>query len=421
MTKIKLKLVKYLRWSEKYFKTDMVYLTKGSFWVSIGHIASTLSGLALSLAFANLLPSATYGTYKYILSIAGILTIPTLSGLDGAVSQAIMKGYDGSFWEAYKTKMRWGILAGIGSLFVAIYYFLAGDQTLFISFLIAAFFLPIMDIFNLYGAILYGKKDFRSNYIFYIIVQVFSVACLVVTLFLTKNIFLILLAYFLPLTIIRYVMLRWTIRIHHLNNKIESGTLNFGKHISLMNVIGIIAGQIDKILVFHFIGAVELAIYSFAIALPEQIRSLSKGIFNVGMPRLAEIKDEIQLKRSLRQKTITLTIIFSLITIVYILCAPIIYQLLFPKYLASIGLSQLYSIGLITIPAISILSMKYTLEKNIKILYYSNVGSGLFNIILSFILISNFGLIGAVLKNTLSWIFLMILNYYYFQSRSNKT
>ena len=216
-------------------------------------------------------------------------------------------------------------------------------------------------------------------------------------------------------------MLRWTIRIHHLNNKIESGTLNFGKHISLMNVIGIIAGQIDKILVFHFIGAVELAIYSFAIALPEQIRSLSKGIFNVGMPRLAEIKDEIQLKRSLRQKTITLTIIFSLITIVYILCAPIIYQLLFPKYLASIGLSQLYSIGLITIPAISILSMKYTLEKNIKILYYSNVGSGLFNIILSFILISNFGLIGAVLKNTLSWIFLMILNYYYFQSRSNKT
>ena len=158
MTKIKLKLVKYLRWSEKYFKTDMVYLTKGSFWVSIGHIASTLSGLALSLAFANLLPSATYGTYKYILSIAGILTIPTLSGLDGAVSQAIMKGYDGSFWEAYKTKMRWGILAGIGSLFVAIYYFLAGDQTLFISFLIAAFFLPIMDIFNLYGAILYGKK-----------------------------------------------------------------------------------------------------------------------------------------------------------------------------------------------------------------------------------------------------------------------
>ncbi|MBI2482149.1 MAG: oligosaccharide flippase family protein [Candidatus Vogelbacteria bacterium] len=411
-------LYQSLRYSERYTKTDMVYLASGGFWVSIGHVVSTLSGLALSLAFANLLPETTYGIYKYIMSIVAILAIPTLSGLDGAIAQAIMKGYDGSFWNAYKTKLRWGVLGGIGSLFVAGYYFFSGDQTLSACFLITAFFLPIVDIFNLYGSILYGKKDFRNNYIFYILIQIISTISIITALFLTNNIYFILLSYFLPLTIARYVMLQWTIKIHSLNNRIESDTISYGKHLSLMNVINLIAAQMDKILVFHFIGAAELAIYSFAVALPEQIRSLAKGVFTVGLPKIAAIDDETHLRQSLRQKTLTLTIIFGLITLIYILIAPFIYQLLFPRYLASIGLSQLYSIGLITIPAISILSMKYTLDKNIHVLYRANVASGLLNIILSFVLISNFGLTGAVIKNTVSWVFLMILNYYYFQART---
>ena len=71
--KIKEKIYNLLRWSEKYTKTDMVYLAHGGFWLSFGQIISSLSSFLLAIAFANLLPKETYGNYKYILSIASIL------------------------------------------------------------------------------------------------------------------------------------------------------------------------------------------------------------------------------------------------------------------------------------------------------------------------------------------------------------
>ena len=56
----------FLRKTEKYTKTDMVYLASGGFWLSIKTALSILIALSLSIAFANLLPKETFGEYKYI-------------------------------------------------------------------------------------------------------------------------------------------------------------------------------------------------------------------------------------------------------------------------------------------------------------------------------------------------------------------
>ena len=81
MEKIKIKAYNLLRWSEKWTKTDMIYLARGGFWLTLGQVISSLSAFLLAIAFANLLPKETYGEYKYILSIASILAIPTLTGM----------------------------------------------------------------------------------------------------------------------------------------------------------------------------------------------------------------------------------------------------------------------------------------------------------------------------------------------------
>ena len=75
----KQKLISILRWSEKYTQTDMVYLTRGGFWLILGKIVFNISGFLLIIAFANLLSKEAYGTYQYVLSVASILAIPTLS------------------------------------------------------------------------------------------------------------------------------------------------------------------------------------------------------------------------------------------------------------------------------------------------------------------------------------------------------
>ena len=51
---IKNRIILLLRKSEKYTKTDMVYLFSGGSWLVVGQIISSVSALALAVLFANL-------------------------------------------------------------------------------------------------------------------------------------------------------------------------------------------------------------------------------------------------------------------------------------------------------------------------------------------------------------------------------
>ena len=157
MSKIKRKIYYLLRKSQKYTKTDMVYLAKGGSWLTFGQIISTIAAFLSALAFANLLPRETYGTYKYILSIVSILTASTLSGINKALFRSIARGREGPFVPALKTKIKWGLLGGLASIVLAGYYYINGNITLTISFLIAAIFLPFMDSLTLQE---YGQPVF---------------------------------------------------------------------------------------------------------------------------------------------------------------------------------------------------------------------------------------------------------------------
>src|SRR3989338_5672754 len=87
------KIIQILRWSEKYTKTDMVYLASGHFWFAIGHGAAIGSGFLLTLGFANLLSPTEYGVYKYILAGAGLISTFTLGGIVQAIQRALARGY----------------------------------------------------------------------------------------------------------------------------------------------------------------------------------------------------------------------------------------------------------------------------------------------------------------------------------------
>jgi O-antigen/teichoic acid export membrane protein len=125
------------------------------------------------------------------------------------------------------------------------------------------------------------------------------------------------------------------------NSKTELGTISYGKHLSLMGVIGLVAGQIDKILIFHFLGAAELAIYSIAIAPPEQIKALLKNIKNLALPKFSE-KSISEIKKTIYQKMAKLFLILIFIVGIYWFIAPYIFKMFFPQYLESLFYSQIF-------------------------------------------------------------------------------
>ncbi len=186
-----------------------------------------------------------------------------------------------------------------------------------------------------------------------------------------------------------------------------------GNHLSIMAFIGIIANQLDKILVFHFAGAAPLAVYSFANAIPEQGRGFLKNIFNVGTPKLA-LLEKSALRKSISDKVWRLTFICILIVIAYYFIAPYIFKIFFPNYMESVFYSQLYMVGLITLPGISLFALYFQLMKRTGIMYILSITGNVITIIFSFLLIPHYGTLGAVIENTLSWTAMLLINMFYF-------
>lgn len=412
MTKLQGSALKLLRWSERFFKTDMVYLGRGGFWLSIGQIVSIGSSFLLSIAFANFLPKEVYGNYKFILSATSILGGFSLSGMGQAVIQGVAQKKDGVLKDAINESLRWSIItvAMAGAIFI--YYWLNDNQVLSWAILITGLATPIINSYGLYGAFLSGRREFKVNSTLAMISQVLGVSVLIITAMFFHNALYLVLANFAVNTSVAIGFYFYVLRTYKPNPISDHSLVTYGKHISLINFLGTIASQLDKILIFHYLGAIQLAIYAFATAIPEQIRGSYKNLFNLALPKYSA--KEGQLKSSIVDKTLRLTIMTVSVVLVYMILAPFIYKLFFPKYIESIVYSQWYILGLVTIPGLTLFNTYFQVKKETRILYQINIIGNLSMIILSYWLVKNYGLWGAVIENSSAWFIMLLASGWFF-------
>lgn len=390
------KIYNFLRYSEKYTQTDMVYLIRGGFWLTLEQGVISLAGILLAIAFANLVPKEIYGTYRYVLSLVGILSVFTLSGMNTAIARAVARGYEGMLAPAFKTRLRWGIIGGILSLGVAGFYFLQNNTTLVFCFLIAAVFLPLMDSLTLYESFWEGKKLFKTRAAYNIFVRIAGVLALVATLFLAKNVFLIILAYFCFYTFFRFICFWRALRKVSSCQKKDSETISYGKHLSLMNVMGVLSSQLDKILLWHFLGPAALAAYALAITPVDHIANLFKNIFPLSLPKFSQQSLET-IKATLFKKIAKLFLAGACLIGLYVILAPWIFRFFFPIYLEAVPYSQFYTIvTLLMIPQIPLLAVLAAHMKK-KELYIVKFVSPILRIALVFVLLPLYGIWGAIM------------------------
>ncbi len=413
MEKAKQKVTDLLIWLEKYTKIDMIYTAKGSYWAIISQIVLSSLSFLLSIAFAYYVSKEAYGQYKYILSLVGIFATFTLTGLGLATTTAITNGFEGTLNYAFWKNIKWSMLLFVLSIGSSIYYFWNGNSSLGISILIVGCLWPFFTSTNFYTCYLTAKKDFRRNAIYFnIIGNLFPYICLLVTMFLTSNPVWLVIVYIVSNTLIGIILYRRIIEIYKPNKKVDTEIISYSKHLSLITILSGFSGNIDQILVFHFVGPVQLAIYNFAVAIPNQIKGPIQNLGNLIFPKFIE-RSTNDIKSGMKNKMMLLFIGITAIILVYIALVPYVFHIFFPKYSDSIFYSQIFALSLlwvVSIPANTFLTAK----KKIKEQYIESISGFIVQIILLSVGIIYWGLIGLVIARViirLSWAFIAIVLY----------
>lgn len=346
LIRIHTKLRAHLLRLEKYTKTDMVYLFRGGSWLTLGQIGNSLISFILSIIFANFLAKEVYGTYQYVLSVVGILSVFTLSGMNTAVVRSVAKGFDRTVKSAFWIKLRWGILGSLAGFALALYYAIQGNTTLAIAFLISAMILPLHDASALYSDFLLGKKQFQRHVARLLVTRIAFFAAIVLLLQLSMNVLFVVATHLLLYTALQLFFFRSITARLDTNAASDRDAESYGKHLSIMNVVGIIATNLDRLVVFYFLGSAQLAIYTFAFAPVLQIKSLLKSVESLVAPKFPT-RDLALIRQSLVGKIARMGVFIFLVSLIYTFLAPFFFRVFYPQYTEAVFYSQLLVFSLL--------------------------------------------------------------------------
>ncbi len=408
---------------QKYLKIDLFYLIKGEFYLIIGRVVNIAIAFTVALAWANWIDRDIYGNYQYVLSLIGIISIFSLPEIETAVTQAVARGFEGSFIHSFKTKLKWGLLSSLSALIIAGYYFFQGNTNFPLVFLVVALFLSLFNASLVYTGFLTGRKLFNVKVKYESVTQVVAGIIMLLTLFLIKSflvdkpIFIILPliigVYFLSRTSLRFFFFMRTKARFLPNSQEDPKTISYGKKLSFSGIIDTLTIALDKILLFHYLGAVELAVYSFAFLIPNQINLFLKNISSLAFPKFSfRAKEEI--RTTLFRKMFYLTLIVSVLVLIYISLAPFIFKIFFPKYLASVFYSQVIALSIIPLP-FSMGSAVFMAKMMTKQIYQMRIIVPLVRAVLFFIFIPLYGIWGAVIGVLITRIFSTFLTVFLFK------
>src|ERR1700690_945950 len=201
MLELKSRLTSILRWSERYTKTDMVYLASGGFLSLISQVTALAGSLVLAIMGSHYVPKTSYGQYKYILSIIALLSSFSLNGIGGAVLQSAAQGFDNALQKGFWANVRWSFVIFIGALVMALYYFFAGNATLAAEILIGGSLSPLLASASLFSPFLAGKKDFLYQTLFSIGDNLIPTGLMIGPVVLTSNPLALVSVYFVSNTL----------------------------------------------------------------------------------------------------------------------------------------------------------------------------------------------------------------------------
>jgi O-antigen/teichoic acid export membrane protein len=392
---MKTKILKIIELTSRFFKTDLDYVIKGSFWWVFGRVFGFFASFLILFFFSRLASKEVYGAYQYIISLCAIFSILTLPGLDTALVRAIAQKKEKTFFLCEKEKLKFGIVLFFILFSISGYYFFKKNFELGFGFLWAGIFLPLLALFSLYVDVWQGRERFDLQNKYFALHNLLASFIFIFILIIKPTVIFSVFAFYFSFVFATFLFWLKTRKEVNRNSEEDKEVISFGRHLTLIYFPATLSLQLDYVLLWHFAGPKIVAIYTFALRVVERLGELIP-FSALALPRISR-KDIKEIKENIFEKFLKLFPIAVLIFVFYILVAPFLYKILFPKYQESIFYSRIFAIFLLTSPFWFLNTALVAAQKK-KELYIINFSSQGLKILLYIILIPFFGIWGGVIS-----------------------
>jgi O-antigen/teichoic acid export membrane protein len=328
---------------EKYIGTDLTYLASGGLWLLLAQGVASISAFVVTVTLANTLSLHAFGEYRFILAAVPLLSLFALPGVNIALTSAMAKKTRPNLQSIAKEKMKWGLIGTLVSFSIAGYYFLQDAHVLALGFCVAGLFTPLVETFFIYSFFYKGKRDFKTASLYESISYVIQALLMVTAVLYVQNPIWLIFFFLFGQTVTRmFFFFRTTSQTRELQeSETETAqTILNSKKFSFVHILTVLSLQIDKILVWHFLGSEALAIYIVIFMLPSEITRLLNFVPQLAFVKFANHDWSKQSEHRAFNRKITLWSLFLiLVSGMYIPLSQILISTVFPQYVLHASLS----------------------------------------------------------------------------------
>lgn len=285
-------------------------------------------------------PKEVIGHYHFVLSVIALISITSLPGIRNALMQSIARHRGGFFYKATKYSFLSSLLGSLTLIVVAVYHFFVNDIFMVVAFMIAAAITPFSQGLLSWRSSLAGEERFK------VLSIIDTSATLVLSLMLMASAVLyveshiVLLSIALIVPAIQNIILWGQEKKRYIDAPAaEENMVEYGLKTSGYQAFPILAREIDKLSVYNFMSAGDLAAYNIAMKIPEAVKSVFQNLGDVIMPKFARIP-KFTPKMDKTMGAFSFLSLFLVIGFAFTLF-PLIFKLLVPtEYKGSIGYAQ---------------------------------------------------------------------------------
>jgi O-antigen/teichoic acid export membrane protein len=335
--RLRQKLSKLVDAVGKKLDINLSFFLKNGFWVSLSQLVVLVTGAGLMVILARYLSQETFGLYQFLIAWISTFSLFSIPDLNASILHSVANGKDGTYKKALRVRFRWSfigvpILAGLAFY----YYHFQSDPTLGLGLLMIALVFPFLHAPTSWTVFLQAKERFDLSSKYASIYAVLNFIAISASVFIGEGQLLpVFGTYLLIMLLSNLFFLKGSFKLIK-NEEEDNDWKDYGFFLTKINVLAILAGRLDIILVGVFLGIETLAIYSIGSRFAILFQTVLNNLLTIVTPTIA------------RQNTLDFKKYFqiflgtSVISLILILITPSLIIFLFTdKYAASIYLSQI--------------------------------------------------------------------------------